>query len=854
MSFGASTMVRMDEDRVMEGLRVPPELESVQTSNFVLTQEPGKLKPKDLKAAIERNRAEKEQRAEEQKKLREEGGGAGMLDLRGILAEERLNSSEGDPFKRQLREMAFLADVDDVEKMEIEKGFRISGDYLGSIMLSQEDIDIVYKQRRAALLHKKRTEWRVIQSRDHTGLFPPTHPHVKAGTAAETAKLILTTFQPHYDTNRNDIWAKRLNTLRRFISCASTWLIRKRVKERMDKVMALFNENGCFTREEIRAFIELPPSKQMNKKVGTAAASGSAEAEESTTKAVAQLDAVLDPDRPASVSVMVFAKPNESLTNRERNQQIIVAAAEKVQRGENEITPEMARRVLFPRCNPSHGGGDSREALPAVSAQALVCFDDRTFFQLKTRPEYSVLGYAAEPLPAAPVHFPACGDKRLRAGAAEEWALRPPADANSRVAGGLAEIDSWRPAEEVAEEPETLKRLRDASSQEEEQQQHEQQQDGGEAGLAIATAVEEENATASSSRGMDAKTQAIVEQMPKWLTEGQDVWDQVDLNFLVPVPQLRVHSGAGSAAGPRRCEFDHDWLLRPDAERLTYQRDSSLRSSWCSRAGFLSVNTYLLGAQESRNRDPPPPPGPTLSDYYLPDVDRHKSGLGCYRQDHLRGDAEWDADVRPLQQQQDKRDYLTDSESDCDDEGYGDLKPSVQRVRQLLQGPVPSIEEPAAATGKAAATAGGAKKGGAVAAPPPEDPVAAPPTSETFNTEFSALGEGQHREEQVELLRDRKTLDLESTLLRERKVKFNEFSERLSEVSSQSSCLLQALSVQVPFHMYEDDVYKIQEPRMPMLNPRHVEDGVHIGGTILGNSLDSMPNVSMNFSPSKPAL
>eukprot|EP01032_Pedospumella_encystans_P013266 gene13266-15283_t len=105
MSFGTSTLVRIDEDRVMEGLRVPPTLDTVQNVTFVLTQEPGKLKPKDLKAAIERNRAEKEQRAEEQRLMRAEGGGAGMLDLRGILSEERMNSNEGDPFKRQLREM-----------------------------------------------------------------------------------------------------------------------------------------------------------------------------------------------------------------------------------------------------------------------------------------------------------------------------------------------------------------------------------------------------------------------------------------------------------------------------------------------------------------------------------------------------------------------------------------------------------------------------------------------------------------------------------------------------------------------------------------------------------------------------
>jgi hypothetical protein len=86
-----ATISRIDEDRIFEGLRIPPSLDNNASVNFVLTQEPGKLKPKDLKIAIEKNRAEREIRAAEQKKIRDEGGGAGLLDLRGILSEERLN-------------------------------------------------------------------------------------------------------------------------------------------------------------------------------------------------------------------------------------------------------------------------------------------------------------------------------------------------------------------------------------------------------------------------------------------------------------------------------------------------------------------------------------------------------------------------------------------------------------------------------------------------------------------------------------------------------------------------------------------------------------------------------------------
>lgn len=132
-------------------------------------------------------------------------------------------------------------------------------------------------------------------------------------------------------------------------------------------------------------------------------------------------------------------------------------------------------------------------------------------------------------------------------------------------------------------------------------------------------------------------------------------------------------------------------------------------SRWCSKPGFLSANIYLLANQESRNRDVPPSSGPNLStDYYLPDEDRHRSGLTCFSKDHLRSAFEHDAEVPPLQQALDKKDYLTDSESDNED-GYGEFKPTIERVRKILQPPPPpKVEETAAPAGKGAKDA---KKG-----------------------------------------------------------------------------------------------------------------------------------------------
>lgn len=59
-----------------------------------------------------------------------------------------------------------------------------------------------------------------------------------------------------------------------------------------------------------------------------------------------------------------------------------------------------------------------------------------------------------------------------------------------------------------------------------------------------------------------------------------------------------------------------------------------------------------------------------------------------------------------------------------------------------------------------------------------------------------------------------------------------------------SRCLVQALPVQMPFHTYEDEVYALEEQRMPLLNPLHVE-------VDLSRSNESLPNMSLTLSPLK---
>ena len=204
--------------------------------------------------------------------------------------------------------------------------------------------------------------------------------------------------------------------------------------------------------------------------------------------------------------------------------------------------------------------------------------------------------------------------------------------------------------------------------------------------------------------------------------------------------------------------------------------------SWLQTPGFLSTNVYLMAAHETRDsnisRDilPLPPPGPTLIDFYFPDHDRHVSGLNTFEIDHTRALYDDDADVKELQTKQDPLDHLTDSESD-DDDAYTAPRPSIARVKQALAAtPAPVVPmainapPPAAVAevpAKGAPPAGKHNKGTAQAAAPEkvvESPIATKAKDE--HMEDMQLDIEDRNNEQVELLRDRKILEMETYLLK----------------------------------------------------------------------------------------
>jgi hypothetical protein len=80
---------------------------------------------------------------------------------------------------------------------------------------------------------------------------------------------------------------------------------------------------------------------------------------------------------------------------------------------------------------------------------------------------------------------------------------------------------------------------------------------------------------------------------------------------------------------------------------------------------------------------------------------------------------------------------------------------------------------------------------------------------------FSKLDESERIYDQVELLRDRKIMDMESTLRKERYNKMDSLTKKLADISNKSNCVLQALPIQMPFHTYEEKAYEITTEIIP---------------------------------------
>lgn len=240
-------------ERTIEGLRIPPKLDGPNALNFVLTQQQGKLKPKDLRAAIDKQRELRAKQKEEQEALRAAQGGAdaqpGHLTLEMLLAEQR---GAGEDTAHQLKEMVFLQDLADVDKVERDREFQSQKDCLGEHPLLPEAIKFLADAREQHQYEHDRAE-RDKQRRQYTvqahGPYNSRDPvRVNCRVGLPPASM------PTFDERKNDVWGMRKQVLRRFVEAVTKVIVRRRAGLRLKALKRSLA--GCRSRADVKELVE----------------------------------------------------------------------------------------------------------------------------------------------------------------------------------------------------------------------------------------------------------------------------------------------------------------------------------------------------------------------------------------------------------------------------------------------------------------------------------------------------------------------------------------------------------------------------------------------------------------------
>jgi hypothetical protein len=355
-----------------------------------------------------------------------------LIKSNNILADEITSIFCRDRFQKLSRETAFLTGVDVVRKQETENGFRESEEFTGCVPLSEDEIQDTVHQRTILVAKKNRSVLSNMHRRQHTSSTSSSLSIAKFGVEQSVLQQAIRNLTPSFNQNRNDIWSKRMNTLRFFILTVTRWIIRRRADIRLImmkknlllaivEIENISNSSSStsyhgtmnifasrvfistssiveepsteasllVTRKDlIRKWVEFDDSSKLTKGHHTSKA---------TVKIECSWTDTLDShsDRYSSVSKTVLTLDNEPAA---------VRNIFPMTPGQwNTFQGDILKRTLFP--NYIIEDCDTLQYLKVSITTAAADFDDRTLLQLKIRSENIGTPCAPHKIPDLPLNF-----------------------------------------------------------------------------------------------------------------------------------------------------------------------------------------------------------------------------------------------------------------------------------------------------------------------------------------------------------------------------------------------------------------------------------------------------------------
>ena len=247
--------IHANEEYVTEGLRIPRRLHAgdQQGTNYVLTQHPGKLKPKYFKQAVDAQRARRAEGHGEQIAVRALAfstiSSIGALTVHSICADAAaklreqtnvLTPNSSNERASHLKEIAFLQDLCDVQHVEKEHEFKGSLEFLGEPLLTVKELDII-QRKRIGVNMKFDKSWRSELRRATTIIFlGPTDGNSKLDrhvvSPRDAGTSITNNLPPLFNVLAQEIWRKRAVTLQKLIRQISKMVLRARSAKRLINV------------------------------------------------------------------------------------------------------------------------------------------------------------------------------------------------------------------------------------------------------------------------------------------------------------------------------------------------------------------------------------------------------------------------------------------------------------------------------------------------------------------------------------------------------------------------------------------------------------------------------------------
>jgi hypothetical protein len=230
-----------EDEEKRGGLRVPAlhvwEKSPMRAMEFVLTQSPGKLKPKDLKKAIEARRAQREAQIEASKTIRDDSKTA-------TDSKTSSSSSSSTTTTRQIKEIAFKADMDEIEREERRREFMTDGEVLGERLLGENEMKQIRDAERDRREQERKSKEEMSRSRKCTLLEGPNNVRdpvrVRITTVDEVE--VRDNARLHFDKYENDMWEIRRRVVERFRGVCGTIVARNRADDRIKKIQSLIGD------------------------------------------------------------------------------------------------------------------------------------------------------------------------------------------------------------------------------------------------------------------------------------------------------------------------------------------------------------------------------------------------------------------------------------------------------------------------------------------------------------------------------------------------------------------------------------------------------------------------------------